>query len=127
MVFGVVPKLQRYVLNSRKWSPNQQSLLEHAAGPFTIFFWCPFIKWLIVGANISDMAIPVENVSLSQQSAIATTGFIWARYCTVIVPVNYSLCLVNLFMGFTGLFQIVRRVKYNLNGNAASPEEKPAE
>lgn len=35
-------------------------------------------------------------------------GFIWARYSLVIIPRNYSLFFVNLFVGGTGVYQLSR-------------------
>lgn len=39
------------------------------------------------------------------------TGMIWARYSLVIIPKNYSLFAVNLFVGLTGLYQLGRIYK----------------
>ena len=41
------------------------------------------------------------------------TGFIWARYSTQIIPVNYNLLSVNVFVGMTGLYQLIRKFRYN--------------
>ena len=41
-------------------------------------------------------------------AAVAATGIIWARYSTQIVPVNYNLLSVNLFMAVTGSYQLYR-------------------
>jgi hypothetical protein len=40
--------------------------------------------------------------------ALATTGLIWARYSTQIIPINYNLMAVNLFVGGTGIYQLCR-------------------
>ena len=109
MAFGVVPKLQHWVLAKYNWSPRMRSLLTHPAGPFTIHFWCPMVKWGIVIANISDLNIPPENISTGQQIAVTGTGFVWARYCTQIIPKNWNLLLVNFFMGCTGFYQLLRK------------------
>jgi hypothetical protein len=54
------------------------------------------------------MRKPAETLSVSQNIALAATGMIWARYSTQIIPVNYSLFTVNLFVGATGLYQLYR-------------------
>ncbi|KAI8607922.1 UPF0041-domain-containing protein [Chytriomyces sp. MP71] len=77
-------------------------------GPKTIWFWCPIVKWGIVAAGMKDMNRPAEKLSVSQSATLATTGLIWARYSTVIVPVNYNLAAVNAFVGATGLYQLFR-------------------
>jgi hypothetical protein len=64
MAIGVVPVLQRLVLSAYSWTPGQRALLNHPAGPFTIFFWCPFVKWLIVAANINELKTPAKNISI---------------------------------------------------------------
>jgi len=38
-------------------------------------------------------------------------GCIWARYSTVIVPKNWNLFTVNLFLGVTGMWQLARIFK----------------
>ncbi|KAJ3319374.1 hypothetical protein HDU76_000576 [Blyttiomyces sp. JEL0837] len=85
-----------------------QKFLNHPAGPKTIFFWAPAAKWGIVIAGISDINRPVEKLSFQQNFALAATGMIWARYSTVITPINYNLMSVNLFVGATGLYQLYR-------------------
>ena len=109
MVFGVVPKIQGYVVNRFNWSPHVRDWLKSDGGPFTVFFWCPFFKWGIVIANINDFKIPAKNISTGQQVAVSLTGFVWARYATQIYPFVWNLFSVNLFMGFSGIYQLYRK------------------
>ncbi|KAF4697298.1 Mitochondrial pyruvate carrier 2 [Perkinsus olseni] len=51
-----------------------RKFLMHPAGPFTIFFWAPAIKWGISAANLVDYKRPVEKVSIPQQLALFATG-----------------------------------------------------
>lgn len=113
MALGIVPRLQQLVLSRYHFSEKTRAFLLHDAGPFTIFFWCPFVKWCIVFANISDLRVPVQNISTNQQLAVAMTGVIWARYSTQIYPFNLNLLLVNAFMGVTGLYQLARKLHHN--------------
>ena len=108
MVFGIVPRLQAQVcsLPFVSGNPRVKGLLEHPAGPFTIHFWAPTAKWLISAANIADINRPVEKMSMPQQSAVAVTGVIWARYSTQVIPINYNLMLVNAVMACTGIFHL---------------------
>jgi hypothetical protein len=39
---------------------------------------------------------------------LAATGLIWSRYSLVIIPKNYSLLTVNMFVAGTGLMQLSR-------------------
>jgi hypothetical protein len=84
-------------------------LWNHPAGPKTIFFWAPAMKWALVAAAVGDMKKPVEVVSTNQNLALAATGLIWSRYATQITPVNYSLLLVNMFVAATALYQLSRK------------------
>ncbi|KAF4528922.1 hypothetical protein B566_EDAN010239 [Ephemera danica] len=92
--------------------PKLQPLWVHPAGPQTVFFWCPFVKWGLVLAGIGDLQRPADQLSVKQYSSLAATGFIWSRYCLVIIPKNYSLCAVNFFVGLTGLYQVIRALRY---------------
>ncbi|TGZ71779.1 hypothetical protein CRM22_002478 [Opisthorchis felineus] len=82
---------------------------EHPAGPKTVFFWAPTMKWALVIAGIRDMGRPVEKVSTFQSSALALTGLIWSRYSLVIIPKNWNLFSVNIFVAATGLYQLGRK------------------
>jgi hypothetical protein len=42
---------------------------------------------------------------------IFSSGCIWARYSLVIIPKNWNLFAVNLFLGFTGIWQLARILK----------------
>ncbi|KAI0044350.1 UPF0041-domain-containing protein [Auriscalpium vulgare] len=84
------------------------AFMNHPAGPKTVFFWAPAMKWCLVAAGVKDLSRPAENLSVSQNVALAATGFIWVRWSMVITPVNYSLAAVNVFVGSTGLGQLIR-------------------
>jgi hypothetical protein len=72
-----------------------QSFMNHPAGPKyvpihlnegesqltfrTIFFWAPLAKWGLVAAGVKDLSRPAEKLSVSQNVALAATGFIWVR------------------------------------------------
>lgn len=58
--------------------------------------------------SIADMRKDPRLLSTPQQTAVAATGLIWSRYSTQIVPVNYNLLSVNIFMAATGLYQLYR-------------------
>ncbi|CAH1400879.1 unnamed protein product [Nezara viridula] len=89
-----------------------QPLWSHEAGPKTIFFWAPAVKWGLVIAGIGDLTRPIENVSISQSAALSGTGVVWARYSLVIIPKNWSLFAVNIFVASSGIYQCVRRFRY---------------
>ena len=69
----------------------------------------------LVIAGIGDINRPVESVSLRQVGALAATGFIWSRYSLVIIPKNWSLFSVNLFVGLTNMYQVVRVLLHEQN------------
>lgn len=93
---------------------------EHPAGPQTIHFWAPCAKWALVVAGLGDLSRPAEKLSVYQSSALAATGAIWARYSLVIIPKNYSLFTVNLFVFLTGATQLSRALHYRYTKDEAS-------
>ena len=99
-----------------------RGLWEHPAGPKTVFFWAPTMKWCLVGAGIADLARPAEKLSPTQSGALAATGIIWARYSMVIIPKNYNLFCVNIFVGATGIYQLYRI--FNHRRSLAALEER---
>ncbi|KAG0170483.1 Mitochondrial pyruvate carrier 2 [Apophysomyces sp. BC1034] len=86
--------------------------INSPAGPKTIHFWAPAMKWALVFAGIGDMSRPAEKLSLSQNLSLMATGLIWTRYSTVIIPKNWSLFAVNLFVAGTGMTQVGRIMMY---------------
>ncbi|KIK67037.1 hypothetical protein GYMLUDRAFT_37068 [Collybiopsis luxurians FD-317 M1] len=97
--------------------------VNHPAGPKTVFFWGPIMKWCLVGAGLKDLNRPADKLSVSQNVALAATGFIWVRYSFVIIPVNYSLAAVNFFVGMSGLTQLgrVAHYRYTTTGSLSGP------
>ncbi|GFZ44199.1 Mitochondrial pyruvate carrier 2 [Saitozyma sp. JCM 24511] len=101
-----------------------QAFLNHPAGPKTIFFWAPMAKWGLVAAGVKDLSRPADKLSVSQNVALAATGFIWVRYSFVIIPVNYSLAAVNFFVGSTGLTQLYRIWDWRRKNPVAAAAQK---
>ncbi|XP_062302812.1 mitochondrial pyruvate carrier 2-like [Osmerus eperlanus] len=88
-------------------------LYNHPAGPKTVFFWAPVFKWGLVVAGMADMARPADKLSISQSAVLLTTGVLWSRYSLIILPKNWNLFAVNLFVGFAGASQLIRIWRYN--------------
>lgn len=95
-------------------SQRLSAFWNHPAGPQTIHFWAPTFKWGITFANIADFQRPAEYISYPQQMAVTATGIIWSRFSTQIKPVNYNLLAVNLFMAMTGIYQLQRKIRYDM-------------
>lgn len=103
----------RLVLAVEKILPKRLiPLWNHPAGLQTIHFWAPTFKWVLVIAGISDIARPPEKLSFSQSSSLAATGLLWSRYSTVIVPKNWNLFSVNIFLCGVGAMQVSRILMY---------------
>ncbi|XP_009365149.2 mitochondrial pyruvate carrier 4-like isoform X2 [Pyrus x bretschneideri] len=103
-----------------------QAFWNHPAGPKTIHFWAPTFKWGLTIANILDSATPPEKLSYPQQSVLACSGLIWARYSTVIIPKNWNLVSVNFAMSVTAMYQLSRKIQHDLsikNKEVAAEEE----
>ncbi|KAL1929195.1 hypothetical protein VTP01DRAFT_2254 [Rhizomucor pusillus] len=86
--------------------------INSPAGPKTIHFWAPAMKWALVIAGIGDLQRPADKLSLSQNLSLTATGLIWTRYSMVIIPKNWTLFTVNLFVAGTGLMQVGRIMMY---------------
>ncbi|KAJ2931281.1 hypothetical protein H1R20_g5881, partial [Candolleomyces eurysporus] len=99
-----------------------QAFMNHPAGPKTVFFWAPLMKWCLVAAGVKDLTRPADKLSVSQNLALAGTGFIWVRYSLVITPINYSLAAVNFFVGLSGLTQLGRIANYRYNNPEAAKQ-----
>lgn len=96
-----------------KFVPQKfRPLWNHPAGPKTIFFWAPAFKWGLVVAGIGDLNRPADKLSVSQSGALAATGLIWSRYSLVIIPKNWNLFSVNVFVAITSLYQLARAYNY---------------
>ncbi|VDB95917.1 unnamed protein product [Peniophora sp. CBMAI 1063] len=102
------------------------NFMNHPAGPKTVFFWAPVMKWCLVAAGLKDMGRPAEKLSVSQNVALAATGLIWVRYSFVITPVNYSLAAVNFFVGMSGLTQLGRIANYRYGKQPETVKPTPA-
>lgn len=63
-----------------------KAFLDHPAGPKTVFFWAPTMKWGLVIAGLADINRPPELISTGTTCALAATGFIWARCETINMP-----------------------------------------
>uniref|UniRef100_A0A8C5IFA2 Mitochondrial pyruvate carrier n=1 Tax=Junco hyemalis TaxID=40217 RepID=A0A8C5IFA2_JUNHY len=94
--------------------PRFRPFYNHPAGPKTVFFWAPIMKWGLVGAGLADMARPAEKLSTAQSAVLMATGLIWSRYSLVIIPKNWSLFAVNFFVGCAGASQLFRIWRYAL-------------
>ncbi|ALC46878.1 CG9399 [Drosophila busckii] len=107
---------------------KMRPLWLHPAGPKTIFFWAPVFKWGLVAAGLGDLARPADTISIPACGALAATGIIWSRYSLVIIPKNYSLFAVNLFVGLTQVVQLGRAFNYQQGQEKLKKEqeEKPA-
>ncbi|KAJ7753379.1 mitochondrial pyruvate carrier [Mycena maculata] len=99
------------------------AFINHPAGPKTVFFWGPMMKWCLVAAGLKDLKRPADKLSVSQNVALAATGIIWVRYSLVITPVNYSLAAVNVFVGLSGVTQLARIANYRYNNPQPAAEK----
>ncbi|KAA8499062.1 Mitochondrial pyruvate carrier 4 [Porphyridium purpureum] len=103
-------------------SARLKELWNHPAGLKTVFFWAPTMKWGLVAANFADMKRPPNTISVPTNIALAATGCIWFRWSFVIVPKNYNLALVNLFVAGTSMYQLYRVYTFRNLSEAAEAE-----
>jgi|TARA_B100001540_G_scaffold37804_1_gene33530 hypothetical protein len=107
------------------FTASARAFWNHPAGPKTIFFWAPTMKWGITAANVKDFSRPPELLSVPQQSAVTITGLIWCKYALDITPVNYNLMAVNMVMAATGSYQLYRRFAWE-SAQKEQPKAAPA-
>uniref|UniRef100_A0A182K9I0 Mitochondrial pyruvate carrier n=1 Tax=Anopheles christyi TaxID=43041 RepID=A0A182K9I0_9DIPT len=62
----------------------------------------------LVVAGLSDLRRPADQLSISQSASLAATGIIWSRYSLVIIPKNWGLFSVNVFVAGTQVLQLYR-------------------
>ncbi|XP_074854398.1 mitochondrial pyruvate carrier 2 [Carettochelys insculpta] len=105
-----------------KLPPRLRPLYNHPAGPKTVFFWAPVMKWGLVCAGMADMTRPAEKLSTAQSAVLMATGLIWSRYSLVIIPKNWGLFTVNFFVGCAGGSQLFRIWRYNQGLKAKEQE-----
>lgn len=73
-------------------------------------------------AGLKDLGRPAELISLEQVLAIGATGFVYSRYSMVIVPKNYTLLSVNVFVAITQSIQLYRALSYRYRTRTAIKE-----
>lgn len=107
-------RLYKYIIKTvdKRVPTFARPFWEYEAGPKTIFFWAPMCKWGLVIAGIKDLTRPAELLSIEQAVAIGATGFIYSRFSMVIIPKNYTLLSVNVFVAITQSIQVFRALKY---------------
>jgi hypothetical protein len=81
------------------------------AGPFTVHFWAPMSKWMISGASFVDLHRPTDQISLPQYTALTLTGFFFSRYALLVIPINYTLCSVNIALFGSSAWHLGRKIK----------------
>ena len=70
------------------------------------------IGWVLTGGLRIAAIVGRSPAGARRGVGLAATGLIWSRYATQIIPVNYSLLTVNLFVAATGLYQCYRIWEY---------------
>ncbi|KAI9579943.1 hypothetical protein GQX74_000731 [Glossina fuscipes] len=103
---GIINTVDKFVPNVLRPAWNSPAVISHS-----ITLLC---TQLLVIAGINDLKRPAEKVSLNQSVVLALTGVVWSRYAVVIVPKNYTMLSVNLFVLVTQGIQVIRRLKYDL-------------
>ncbi|KAF2017306.1 UPF0041-domain-containing protein [Aaosphaeria arxii CBS 175.79] len=93
-------------------------------GPKTVHFWAPIMKWGLVLTGVSDFTRPADQLSLTQNLALTSTGAIWTRWCFIIRPKNMFLAAVNFFLFIVGSTQVARILMYQQSLKNAGEEIK---
>lgn len=81
----------------------------------------------LVIAGLGDLSRPANQLSLGQSASLLATGLIWSRYSLVIIPKNYSLFSVNVFVALTQIIQLGRAYNYSLQEKADAEKKTKSE
>lgn len=76
---------------------------------------------------MSDLSRPANQLSIGQSASLLATGIIWSRYSLVIIPKNYGLFSVNVFVALTQIIQLGRAYNYAQSQKAAEKQGVPAQ
>lgn len=71
-------------------------------------------------AGLNDLRRPADQLSVGQSASLAATGVIWSRYSLVIIPKNYGLFSVNVFVAAVQFVQLYRA--FTFEKKLAEPE-----
>lgn len=71
-------------------------------------------------AGLNDIRRPADQLSIGQSASLAATGIIWSRYSLVIIPKNYGLFSVNVFVASVQLYQLYRAFTFKKKVEAIS-------
>lgn len=82
-----------------------------------------YSKQSLVIAGLGDLSRPANQLSIGQSGSLLATGLIWSRYSLVIIPKNYSLFAVNVFVALTQIIQLSRAYNYSRTQSAEKPSE----
>lgn len=74
----------------------------------------------LVIAGLGDLSRPANQLSIGQSASLFATGVIWSRYSLVIIPKNYGLFSVNVFVALTQLIQLTRAYQHSVAQKAAA-------
>lgn len=69
---------------------------------------------------MGDLSRPANQLSIGQSASLFATGCIWSRYSLVIIPKNWGLFSVNVFVALTQLIQLSRAYQYSVAQKAAA-------
>lgn len=64
-------------------------------------------------AGLGDLSRPAEQLSVSQSASLFATGCIWSRYSLVIIPKNWGLFSVNVFVAGIQFVQLCRAYQHD--------------
>lgn len=59
------------------------------AGPKTVFFWGPMMKWCLVAAGVKDLQRPPEKLSVSQN--LGACDWLWFSLRRVLTVLCFSI------------------------------------
>lgn len=88
-----------------------QSAVLRVCGPRSDYCFLFSTQGLVI-AGLSDLSRPADQLSIGQSGSLAATGLIWSRYSLVIIPKNWGLFSVNVFVAISSCAQLGRAYLY---------------
>ncbi|KZP18508.1 UPF0041-domain-containing protein [Athelia psychrophila] len=66
------------------------AFMNHPAGPKTVFFWGPMMKWGLVAAGLKDLQRPAEKLSVPQNLGAAYLSTLFSLRNRTLVATDWA-------------------------------------
>ncbi|GAB5036460.1 brain protein 44-like protein [Nannochloropsis oceanica] len=99
-------------------SARLMQFINSPTGPKTTHFWGPVANWGFVLAAIIDSRKPPETISAKMTGVLSVYSMMFMRFAWMVQPRNYLLLACHASNECAQLYQLSRRIKYDLSQEA---------